>query len=204
MISFEELTIIGHSSALLGIVLGLLVYRFRSVFYGIGRSIRDPCLKHLSYRPAIQSRHFRLQWSRADILAAVAYLGLNIAWVYFKSESLNMAGRRAANMCLGNLIILFIAPHLDALTGALGLQRRTVCRLHGLVGVVTALLLVFHIVAFAPHVPFPMTIAENRWAVVVSRFLHCTLAADTHILTGGVLLRRRCPYLRPCHPTEVV
>lgn len=170
MESFNDIAFVGYSPALLGVVLVLLGYRFRSTLMALGEFMRKPLLKHLSYQPIVHSQRFRLQWSRASFLAEIAYVGLNVFWVYFRSPSVVAAGRRAANMCLGNLIFLCITPHLDALTNSLGLRWRTVNRIHGSVGIMTAMLLVFHIVAsFAfSHDTFPMANAENRWAVIVS------------------------------------
>jgi hypothetical protein len=172
MASFEDYSRVGYSLAFLAVVLVLLGVRFRSSLKALGEFIRKPLLKHLSYQPLVHSRRFRLQWSRADFLAEFAYLGLNVFWVYFRSPSVVAAGRRAANLCLANLIFLCVTPHLDTLTNALGLSLRTVRRLHGSVGIVTALLLAFHIVAFAfSNATFDMRDAENRWAVIVSPML---------------------------------
>jgi hypothetical protein len=171
MASFGEYSHVGYSLAFLGVVLVLLGARFRSNLKALREFIRKPLLKHLSYQHLIHSRRFRLQWSRADFLAEAAYLGLNVFWVYFRSPSVNAAGRRAANLCLVNLIFLCLTPHLDTLTNALRLRWRTVRRLHGSVGIVTALLLAFHIIAFAfSHTTFDIGDVENRWAVIVSLY----------------------------------
>lgn len=169
MASFEDCVIIAYSLALFGVALALLGYHFRSKLRALGASLRKPILKHLSYQPIVDSQRFKVQWSRADVLAEVVYLGVNVFSVCFRIPSFVAAGRRAANICIGNLIFLCATPHLDALTNTLGLRLRTVRRLHGSVGIMTGLLLIFHIVVFAfSQAPFAIANAENKWAIVVS------------------------------------
>lgn len=169
MASFEDHIIIFYSLALFGVALALLCYRFRPKLRALGAFFRKPLLRHLSYQPVVHSQRFKVQWSRADVLAEVAYVGVNVFLVCFRIPSFAAAGRRAANICIVNLIFLCAVPHLDALTNTLGLRLRTVRRLHGSVGIMTGLLLIFHIVVFAfSQVPFPLADAENKWAIVVS------------------------------------
>ncbi len=170
MESFEVFATIGYSLVLCGIVSVVLCYNFRSILIALQGTVRKPLLKHLSYPPVVYSLRFRLQWSRAEFLAELAYLGFSIFCVCFKSHTLESSGRRAANMCIGNLIFLYITPHLDALTNTLGLRWRTVHRIHGSFGIMATLLLTFHIIAFAvSKASFAMNVAEHKWAVVVSR-----------------------------------
>lgn len=169
MASFEDYVILTYSLTLFGIALALLGYRFRLKLRALGRLLRKPLVKHLSYRPVVHSRRFKVEWSRADVLAEVIYLGVNVFSVWFRVPSLAAAGRRAANICIGNLIFLCAAPHLDVLTNTLGLRLRTVRRLHGSVGIMTASLLVFHIVVcVSSQAPFAIANAEDKWALVVS------------------------------------
>ena len=206
MASFEISATIGYSLVLCGIVSIVLCYNFRSILIALQRTIRKPLLKHLSYSPAVYSLRFKLQWSRAEVLAELAYLGFSIFCVCFKSHNLESSGRRAANMCIGNLIFLYITPHLDALTNTLGLRWRTVRRAHGSFGIMAILLLVFHIVAFVlSKASFSMNVAENKSAVVVSHRSFQQKAWIIDILLSGssfhgMLLNR----LHTCHQIEVV
>ncbi|KJZ70774.1 hypothetical protein HIM_09824 [Hirsutella minnesotensis 3608] len=169
MAPLEIRPIVIYSLVFCVIVLALFFYHFRSNLSALGASLRVPILKHLVYRPAIGSRRFQVQWTRADVLAELAYLGLNVFCVYFKSPTLSSAGLRAANLCIVNLVFLCATPHLDTLTNTLGLQWCTVRRFHGSVGVMATLLLGFHLVAFAVSpVSFPVWKAENKWAVVAA------------------------------------
>lgn len=179
MASFEVSATIGYSLVLCGIMSAILCYNFRSILIALQGTVRKPLLKHLSYPPVVHSLRFKLQWSRAEFLAELAYLGFSIFCVCFKSHTVESSGRRAANMCIGNLIFLCITPHLDSLTNALGLRWRTVRRVHGSFGIMAILLLTFHVVAFAfSKASFAMSVAENKWAVVVRR--HSLLAEGSN------------------------
>lgn len=169
MESFEDTVIVAHSVAFLALIFSLLLYQFRSRLRTWWSYLRNPFLKHFFYRPIIHSRRLRVQWSRADVLAELTYIGLNVFWVWFKSPSLEAASRRAANLCLGNLVFLCATPHLDVLTNTLGLGCRSIRRFHGSVGIMATLLIAFHALSLlSSSTSFSIAENQNLWAVLVS------------------------------------
>ncbi len=158
------------------VVIGsLIAFHLRSQLRWLSKIIWRPFVKHFIYQRIVHSEHFCIQWSRADALAEILYLGLHIFLVWFRSDTLVTASGRAANLCIINLIFLCANPHLDALTNTLGLHWGTVRRLHGSVGLMATFLLIFHVVICAlSQDAFPMAVPKNAWAVVVSSLIeHC-------------------------------
>ncbi|KAK2037620.1 hypothetical protein LZ31DRAFT_434728, partial [Colletotrichum somersetense] len=145
------------------IVVLFVCLRFRSSLSRLGSIVRIPVLRHLVY-PTLFA-----QWSLADVLASIAYLALNILCLWFQCRSLSDAGRRAADLALIHMVFQYAAWHLDSLTNLLGLGWRSVRRLHGLVGVMTLLLLSFHaIVAQMSSKSFPLDVSDNIGAVLAA------------------------------------
>ena len=169
MLSFEDSAIIIYATVFSTAIFVALVWNFRSYLGLLAAALRQLFLQHASYQPIFHSARLMNQWSRADILGLVIYFALNGFCTSFRSSSVDEAGHRAAKLGIVNLLFLYATPHLDALTNTLGMQWRTICRFHGAVGVLTALLLVFHIIVFAlSRDAFPVARTENLWAIVVS------------------------------------
>lgn len=153
---------------LCAVFLFLTCLHFRSELSRLRNLIRTPVLRHLVYRPVLRSR-FLVNWSRADILTQLAYLGLTIFCLYFRCRNLSSAGLRAANLSLIHMVLLFASPHLDPLSNTLGLRWRPVRRLHASVGVMASILLILHLVCIqVDSRPFPLDKPENKWGLVVS------------------------------------
>lgn len=179
MASFEFFATIGYSLTVFGALFVAFCYNIRSKLIALQGAVRRPLLKHVFYSTVVHSPRFKLRWSRAEFLAKLSYLGFSVFCLCFKSQDLSTAGHRAGTMCIGNLILLYITPHLDALTNTLGLQWHTVRKIHGSVGFMAFLLLVFHIIAFAfSKAPFSMSMIEHKWAVIVSIHLRPVLSLD--------------------------
>lgn len=150
------------------VFLGLTCYHFRSQLNELKNIVRIPVLKHLSYRPLIRSRRL-VHWTRGDVLAELLYVGVNVFCLWFKSQSISTACRRAANLSLINMNFLYTTPHLDSLSSVLGLRWRSTRRLHGSIGVMTGILVGFHVLSIRlASVSFPLKSQGNTWAVIVS------------------------------------
>ncbi|UNI15347.1 hypothetical protein JDV02_001887 [Purpureocillium takamizusanense] len=137
--------LVAYSLAICAVAFLLACIHFRSELKHFRNLVRVPVLKYLVYRPAFGQR-ILIDWSRADVLALLAYLGVTIFCVYFKSSDLAAAGLRAASLSLIHMVLLFASPSLDAVSNALGLRWRPVRRLHATVAVMASLLLVFHVI----------------------------------------------------------
>ncbi|KAG9250628.1 uncharacterized protein F5Z01DRAFT_349625 [Emericellopsis atlantica] len=83
------------------------------------------------------------------------------------------ACNRAAKLGVVNLILVCATPHLVVLTNTLGMQWRTICTFHGVVGVLTALLLFCHTIAFA--------LSRNSFTLARTEFFWATVAAASTI-----------------------
>jgi hypothetical protein len=71
---------------------------------------------------------------------------------------------------------LFASPHLTFLADQLGVALKTVRQLHRSAGLMTVALGAFHVLVFASsRVTFPLNIARNLFAVIVSDHSHPTI-----------------------------
>lgn len=166
MASFEDIAIIAYAGEFSAVILLLVVHNFRSQ---IREAARKRYLTYLSNQPVISSRRLGTHWTAADILGVLVLLGLSSFWVVFRCPSLVAAGRRAATLAVTNLVFLCASPHLDCLTNTLGIQWRTLRRAHGSVGVLTAVLVGFHVaVELSSQSHFSIAETDTLWAVVVS------------------------------------
>jgi hypothetical protein len=116
--------------------------------------------------------------SWADVIVQVLYITANVLCVGFEASSLSEAGFeavslseagvRAAHLSLVNMAPAFAGPHLTFLADMLGVSLGTFRHIHRSAGVVSVLLLAFHITTVvAARTPFPLQVAQNMWALVV-------------------------------------
>lgn len=94
---------------------------------------------------------------------------MNAFYVGFKVQDIQMAGLRAANLSLINMITLFAGPYLNFLADILGVSLNTYQRVYRSVGIMSFVLLLFHVLTvIASRNSFPLRIAENMWGIIVS------------------------------------
>lgn len=170
----DDYILIAYAISLCFVFLALILYRFRSEISRFKNFIRIPLLSHLVYRPVIRTKRIR-HWSRADILALTAWLGVIGFCLAFKSGDVGSAGLRAAHMSILHMIPLYAAPHLDPVSDLLGLRWRQGGRLHASFGLMASSLLTFHLIVIqSTSQPFPLHKPQNIWAVIVSSLLILT------------------------------
>jgi predicted ferric reductase len=102
-----------------------------------------------------------------SVLLFTVYLVLNALVLGFKVSSILSASLRAANLTLVNMVFLYATPHLGFLTNTLGLEWSSVCRLHHVVGIMTIILLTFHVVVAAKSSKFSVDTVEETCTVIV-------------------------------------
>lgn len=92
---------------------------------------------------------------------------MNAFYVGFKVQDIQMAGLRAANLSLINMITLFAGPYLNFLADILGVSLNTYQRVYRSVGIMSFVLLLFHVLTvIASRNSFPLRIAENMWGII--------------------------------------
>lgn len=133
--------------------------------------------KYLVYPQIIHRHRYLGPWSLADVLLHLIYITVNVLCVSFKASSIWIAGLRAANLSLINIIPLFAGPHLSFIADLLGVYLSTFQRLHRVTGIMSSALLVFHVLTVvATQHSFPLRVLENMWGLIVSslHFLYVT------------------------------
>jgi len=125
--------------------------------------------KHFVY-PRLLGRHRYLgPWSRADVLLQSVYFAAIIFCLRYEVSSVSKAGLRAANLALINLVPLLSGPSFNVLADLLGISLGTFRRFHRSAGVMSFVLLVFHVITVvASRTTFSLHVPENLWGVVVS------------------------------------
>jgi hypothetical protein len=143
-------------------------------------------LRYLVFPQLLRRNRFVGPWSPADVLLQICYVTANAFCLSFRAESFGEAGVRAARLSLISMVPAFAGPHLSFLADVLGVSLRAFQRIHRSAGVVSVLLLAFHVTTVvAAKTPFPLQDTKNMWALVVyARFrpsvlLHVWSVADT-------------------------
>ena len=169
-------TIQAFASAAGGVLCIFVLVRFLPLIATLIQYVSLHAAKHLTY-PYVLHRHRILgPWSRAGIAVQLIYAAVNLFCLIFtisearlRAVTVSKAGLRAGTLALVNMIPLFASPHLDLLADQLGISLKTVRRLHRSAGFMTVALGVFHVVVIATsRVSFPLHVAHNLFAVIVS------------------------------------
>jgi hypothetical protein len=123
--------------------------------------------KHLTY-PLIRRHRFLGPWNLADVLTQLGYIAVNVFCLSFKVRSIRMAGLRAANLSLINLIPPLAGFHLSFLADLLRVSLSTFRQIHRSAGVMSVFLLLIHIATIVGYrTSLPLHVPENLWAVIV-------------------------------------
>lgn len=110
----------------------------------------------------IRSRRFIGPWSRGGVFVQLILFAANAFCIGFRAISIRDAGRRAAHLSLINLIPAYSGSHLSFLADVFGVSLGTFRLIHRSTGVMSLLLLVFHVgFSMAIRTPFPLRVAEN-------------------------------------------
>ena len=132
----------------------------------------------------------------------LVYIGCTSFCLGFRASSLAMAGVRAGNLLLINLITLFLGPHLGFLADALGVSLSTFRHIHRFAGLMALGLVLFHaIVIITSPTPFALFYVKNLSAVVVSIQSARASLKSADVLHGGsslglIVLLSRPPLCR--------
>jgi hypothetical protein len=155
--------------ALGGIFLSLALFKLRHRIKQFLKAFSLWTYKHFVYPQFVRRYRYLGPWSRADILLQSIYIAANIFCLSFRVPSISKAGLRAANLSLINLIPLFSSLSFNVLTDFLGISLGTFRQFHRSAGVMSFVLLVFHVVtAIAGQPFFSLHVPENLWGVIVS------------------------------------
>jgi hypothetical protein len=126
-------------------------------------------LKYLTYFYLVRRHQFLGPWTLADVIIQLVYIGGNSFCLGFQVSSIALAGVRAGNLSLINLVTLFLGPHLSFLADTLGVSLSTFRHIHRSAGLMALGLVLFHaIVIVTSPTAFTLSNAKNLSAVVVS------------------------------------
>jgi hypothetical protein len=152
-----------------GIFLSLALYKLRHRIRQFLEGFSLWTYKHFVYPQCLRRHRYLGPWSRADVLLQLIYIAVHVVCLRVKVSSISEAGLRAANLSLINLIPLFSGPSFNVLTDLLGISLGMFRRFHRLAGVMSFVLLVFHVITvLASRTSFSLHVPENLWGLIVS------------------------------------
>ncbi|KAJ5640294.1 uncharacterized protein N7484_008156 [Penicillium longicatenatum] len=168
-----------------GFCIALFLIQTRSILINCTESFSVLLYRHLIL-PVVISRHRVCgPWTRAGVLVHISYIAINIALVFFRTDSLVDAGRRAGELALINTIFPLSGAHLSYIAELLGITWRTCCKIHRATGWMTVILLSFHVIAEAQSKNFSFSLVESR-----------NLLTMIGAISIGVLALLSFPYFR--------
>lgn len=145
-----------------GFCIALFLIQTRSILINCTESLSVLLYRHLIL-PVIINRHRVCgPWTRAGVLVHISYIIINVALVFFRTDSLVEAGRRAGELALINTIFPLSGGHLSYIAELLGITWRTCCKIHRATGWMTVILLSFHVMAEAQSKNFSFSLSESR------------------------------------------
>ncbi|ETN44457.1 uncharacterized protein HMPREF1541_10638 [Cyphellophora europaea CBS 101466] len=138
------------------------------------RYVSSVMSKHMVHRYTLQRHRLAGPWSRAGIVLQTTYIATNLTCIVVRVSSakphistLPRAGLRAGQLCIVNLIVVFVASHLSLLADLLGVNLGTVRQVHRSAAVMAVVLALFHTtVAIALRASFDLDLPENLFAVI--------------------------------------
>ncbi|KAG9231519.1 cell surface metalloreductase [Amylocarpus encephaloides] len=150
-----------------GVFLSLTLFMLRHHIRQVMEAFLLWTNKHFVYPQRLRRHRYLGPWSRADVLLQSVYFAVIVFCLRYKVSSISKAGLRATNLSLINLVPLLSCPSFNVLADLLGISLSMFRRLHRLAGVMSFVLLVFHVVtAVASRDSFPLHILENLWGVI--------------------------------------
>ncbi|KAF7712893.1 Cell surface metalloreductase [Penicillium ucsense] len=181
--SMEVLTI--YAIAAGGIFLALFLIQARSVFIDWTESFSVLLFRHLTLPVLVHRHRIWGPWTRSSVLIHVIYITINITLVFFKTNSLIGAGRRAGELALINVIFPLSAFHLGYLADLVGITWRTGRKIHHVTGWMVVALLSFHVIAEVQSQSFSFLLSDMR-----------NLFTMIGVTSLGVLALLSIPYFR--------
>jgi hypothetical protein len=152
-----------------GILIGLFLTRALSIIASWSNLFSVLYSRHLSLPFVVHRHQLWDPWTRASLFLHISYVAVNVFLVFFHTQLLADAGRRAGELALINLIFPLSTIHLSYLADLLGITWRTCRRIHRATGWLAIAMLLFHIVATlqAREFSFPFCELPNLFTVLV-------------------------------------
>lgn len=118
--------------------------------------------KHFVY-PYFVNRH-RLcgPWSRATVILCGSYAVIQIFFISFQVHDIEMAGRRAGTLSVIHMALLIPMNHLGFFANITGVSLVVCRRIHKVAGLMTAVLLCFHIILLMSNQEKPWSLSHDR------------------------------------------
>lgn len=124
--------------------LAAIIRLVSAVLIRLWRITVDTGAKHLAFSYVIERHRYIGPWTRLDVLVCTVYFAMNVFCVTFRVPSWPEAGRRAAAMCLVNMIPLYIGPHVGYMADVIFVHRRIYIQIHRWAGIATLATASFH------------------------------------------------------------
>lgn len=125
--------------------------------------------KHLHYTYVVCRHRYLGPWILADALMLVVYVASNVFCISFRTSSTAEVGERAGTMAMVNIVPLFVGLDHSSLADALGVRLTSARMVHRSAGIVTAALVLVHLLfSLATPPAFELGTAKNLFAVTVS------------------------------------
>jgi hypothetical protein len=103
------------------------------------------------------------------VISGLVFAAVNVFCVSFKATNIQVTGSRAGTLSIVNMMPLFAGLDLNFLAYIFGIRLSHARLIHRSAGVMSTLLLVFHIlIVFASRSNFSIHIMQNLWGVIVS------------------------------------
>ena len=136
--------------------------------YLISKYLTHP---HLLHRHRLLGLWTIGPWTPAEILSQALYLTVNLFCLCFRASSISIAGVRARNLALVNLIPVSAGPHLSFLADVLGVSLSTYKTMHRSAGLMSSALTLVHVLtAVANREPFSLTELPHLFGLIVAYF----------------------------------
>lgn len=178
-----------------GIICMLLLFSIGPEVARLVRYLTPVTVKHMAYRYILHRHRLLGPWSRAGVLlhciyiaGTIACLSLRLPRVDTQDSPFFQTGLRAGTLSVVNLVILIAAPHLAFLAGLLGISLSLMRQIHRSVGLMTVLLVVFHVLTAAVFRPsFALDVPRNLFAVIVSVHPFSYMLYQTNLSRGSII-----------------
>ena len=122
----------------------LLVIRATSFFLRFSRPYGILLVKHLLYPRVLRRHRFVGPWTRAQVLAYIVYLAVNIICSTLRVSTVGELGTRTGTLSLINMIPTYFGYHLSFVSDILGLSILDYRRIHAWTGVMSVSLGLLH------------------------------------------------------------
>lgn len=128
---------------------------------------------HLVYNNVLDRHRLLGPWSRAAVIIQLIYVLGNVSCLRLWDTTVSQAGLDAGTLAIINMVPLFAIPQLSTVADLLNVSLSTARQLHRSAGVLSAALLILHILVMVASRPaLRLSIRGDLFALIVSTSKH--------------------------------